>query len=84
MANFAEIDNLKVVQIISVSDSDCADLEFPESEPIGQAFIAACMIEGEWLQYSPNGQYRGNPAVMGGTYDPDLDEFVTPIPEETP
>ena len=84
MANFAEIDGIKVVQIISVSDSDCGDLEFPASEPVGQAFIADCMISGEWLQYSPEGIYRGSAAVMGGTYDVELDEFIAPpLPEET-
>jgi hypothetical protein len=78
MATFAEIDNLKVVQIISVSDADCGDLEFPQSEPIGQQFIADCMIEGTWLQYSNDGEYRGRAAVIGGTYDPELDEFISP------
>jgi hypothetical protein len=83
MAYFAEIDSNNVVlQVISISEADCGGDDFPESEPIGQDFIAACGIPGEWLQTSEEELYRGLYAGVGYTYDPVLDEFVAPPEEE--
>lgn len=78
MAHFAKIENGVVSQVIVVNNSDCAGGEYPLSEPIGQDFIAEIGIEGEWLQTSYNSNFRGTYAGIGYTYDPDLDEFVSP------
>ena len=78
MAHFAKIENETVTQVIVVSNDDCGGGDYPESEPIGQAFIALLGIEGEWLQTSYHANFRANYAGIGYTYDADLDEFVSP------
>ena len=82
MAHFAQVDNNIVRNVIVIDNSDCAGGDFPDSEPIGQAFIASIGIEGEWLQTSYNGNFRGQYAGQGMTYDPALDQFVSPQIEE--
>ncbi|CAB4194842.1 hypothetical protein UFOVP1269_9 [uncultured Caudovirales phage] len=85
MAYFAQIENNFVVNVIVISNEDCDNLIFPESEPVGQAFIASCGIDGNWLQTSYNGNFRSCYAGIGYTYDATLDEFVEPPEEpETP
>ena len=82
MAHFAKINNNIVEQVIVVANADCGGLEFPESEPVGQAFIASLNLEGEWLQTSYNGNFRGTYAGIGYTYDEVSDTFVAPeVPE---
>jgi hypothetical protein len=83
MAHFAEIKNKVVQQIIVIDNADCGGGDFPQSESIGQAFIESIGLAGEWLQTSYNGNFRGTYAVIGYTYDSDLDEFVAPTIEET-
>ena len=78
MAHFALLSGDVVAQVIVVSNDDCENLEFPESEPVGQAFIASLGIDGEWLQTSYNGNFRGVYAGIGYRYDEELDEFVEP------
>jgi len=79
VAHFAEVDEYQIVRnVIVVGNSDCGGGEFPESEPIGQAFIASIGIEGDWLQTSYNNNFRGQYAGQGMTYDPVLDQFVSP------
>ena len=82
MAHFAQVEKNIVSNVIVVNNSDCGGGEFPDSEPIGQAFIAAIGIEGEWLQTSYSGSIRGQYAGQGMTYDPVLDEFVSPVVDE--
>jgi len=77
MAHFAKIENGVVKQIIVVSNDDCGGGEFPESEPIGQAFIASLGLDGLWLQTSYHSNFRANYAA-NCTYNADLDEFVLP------
>ena len=84
MAYFAELIDNEVTRVIVVNNSDCAGGEFPDSEPIGQAFIASIGIDGNWLQTSYNGNFRGQYAGQGMTYDPVLDEFISPQPAEAP
>ena len=85
MAHFAKVENGVVGQVIVVANADCGGGEFPESEPIGQAFIASLGIEGEWLQTSYNGNFRGTYAGIGFTYDIANDVFVAPVqPIPTP
>ena len=82
MAHFAQVDNNIVCNVIVVNNSDCGGGDYPDSEPIGQAFIASIGIDGDWLQTSYNGNFKGQYAGQGMTYDPTLDEFVSPIQPE--
>lgn len=81
MAHFALVKNNIVEQVMVIANSDCGDLDFPESEPIGQAFIESLGIDGEWLQTSYNNNFRGTYAGIGWTYDTELDEFIAPTLE---
>jgi len=82
VAHFAKLKDNVVQQVIVVSNADCGGGDFPESEPIGQAFIASLGIDGEWLQTSYHANFRGAYAGMGMIYDEESDTFVAPeIPE---
>jgi hypothetical protein len=78
MAHFAKIENNKVTTVINVANNDCGGGEFPESEPIGQAFIASLGLSGLWLQTSYNANFRNIYASINDTYDQILDVFITP------
>jgi len=82
MAHFAQVTDNIVRNVIVVNNSDCGGGDYPDSEPIGQAFIAAIGIDGDWLQTSYNNNFRGQYAGQGMTYDPVLDQFVSPQTEE--
>jgi hypothetical protein len=82
MAHFAKVENNIVEQVIVVANSDCGGGDFPESESVGQAFIASLGIEGEWLQTSYSGSFRGLYAGIGFEYSEESDTFVAPeVPE---
>jgi hypothetical protein len=78
MAHFAHIKNNIVADVIVVDNANCGGGNFPQSEAVGQAFILASGIAGEWLQTSYSGSFRGQYAGKDYTYDPDLDEFIAP------
>jgi hypothetical protein len=81
MAHFAKIDeNNKVVEVIVVNNSDCGDLEFPESEQIGQEFLISIGLEGNWKQTSYNSSFRKNFAGFGYSYDETKDAFIADKP----
>lgn len=82
MAHFAKVENNIVGEVIVVANSDCGGGEFPESEPIGQAFIASLGLDGQWLQTSYHANFRGAYAGIGYSYDAELNEFVAPAPVE--
>lgn len=85
MAHFAQINNNVVSEVIVIANADCDNLPFPDSEPVGQAFIASLGITGDWLQTSYNGNFRGCYAGIGYTYDAllgEYGEFVAPPPVE--
>ena len=82
MAHFAKMNGNKVEQVIVVSNEDCDNLPFPESEPLGQAFIASLGLDGLWLETSYNNNFRRTYAGIGYTYDVALDIFEQPIPTE--
>ena len=84
MAHFAQVQDNIVRSVIVIDNSDCGGGEFPDSEPIGQAFIASLGIDGDWLQTSYNNNFRGTYAGQGMTYDPTLDEFISPQTTEAP
>lgn len=77
MAHFALVDDTNTVrEVINVGNDDCGGGTFPESEPIGQAFILSCGITGRYLQTSYNANFRGAYAGIGGKYNPDTDTFT--------
>jgi hypothetical protein len=82
MAHFARVDDGIVREVIVINNEDCGGGDFPESEPIGQAFIASIGLTGEWKQTSYNGNFRGKYAGIGDTYDSEMDVFVAPAVEE--
>ena len=82
MAHFARIEDGIVREVIVVGNDDCGGGEFPDSEPIGQAFIASIGLAGEWRQTSYNGNFRGTYAGIGYTFDAEADEFVAPAAPE--
>lgn len=83
MAHFARVQDGIVQEVIVVGNSELeANGDFPESEFSGQAFIASLGIEGEWLQTSYNGNFRGNYAGPGYTYDKNLDAFIPLKPSD--
>jgi len=84
MAHFAQLDDNNIVQQVIVVSNDDAPDPYPESEPLGQAFIADVLgLPGVWLQTSYHGTFRGCYAGLGYLYDPTIDEFVPP-PEPEP
>lgn len=86
MAYFAQIDNTNLVlDVIAVNNEQVDNLPFPESEAIGQAFIASLDIPGVWLQTSFNGIFRGRFAGIGFLFDAELGDYgqfvdLTPLP----
>jgi hypothetical protein len=82
MAHFARIDDGIVAQVIVIENADCGGGEFPESERIGQAFIASIGLQGHWLQTSYNNNFRGTYAGIGYTFDGT--DFIPPTIEEGP
>ena len=84
---FAHIPNGGIIdQVVVISDAAVNDLPFPDSEPLGQAFLNALYANTDlWLETSPTGAYRGQYACIGGTYDAVVDEFISPpAPEPDP
>jgi hypothetical protein len=83
MAHFAWLnaDNL-VYQVSTVNNSDIDDLPFPESEPIGIAYLTSVHGNGIiWKQTSYNANFRVKYAGVGDTYDAASDAFVAPATE---
>jgi hypothetical protein len=82
MAHFALVDETKVVrEVLTIGNDDVDNLPFPESEPVGQTFIASIGLQGLWLQTSYNNNFRKRHALIGYTYDPDRDAFIPPKPD---
>ena len=83
MAHFAQISNNVVQQVIVVSNDDCGGGNFPDSEPIGQAFIALLGLPGDWLQTSYHGNFRRKYASIGDEFDPIADAFTDPVTDKS-
>jgi hypothetical protein len=86
MAHFVNISGDRCSSVIVIANDDCDNLPFPESEPVGQAYIETLGLGGEWLQTSYNGNFRGCYAGIGYTYDATLGEYgeFIPPPHEAP
>ena len=81
MGHFALVDGGIVRNVIVIANAVMDDLPFPESEPVGQAFIATlpdlAAQSGEWLECSYNANFRGVYPGMGFTFDGT--DFVAPV-----
>jgi hypothetical protein len=77
MAHFALVEENIVREVIVVNNDDCGGGEFPESEPIGQTFIASIGLAGTWLQTSYHANFRGAYAGPGMVFLPDVGEYGT-------
>ena len=84
MAHFARIDDGIVREVIVIDNKDCGGGDYPESNPIGQAFIASIGLAGIWEQTSYSGSFRGQYAGQGHSFDAELDVFVSPPAPELP
>lgn len=82
MANFAKLNDQNVViDVNAVANAVIDDLPFPESEPLGVAFLTEWSGGyTNWKQTSYNGNFRKNLAGIGYTYDSTLDAFIAPKP----
>jgi hypothetical protein len=81
MFYFAKVESNQIIsEIIVVAESDCGNLQFPESETFGQSFLASLGKGGTWLQYSTTREFRKNPASIGGQYIINANVFVYPQP----
>jgi hypothetical protein len=84
MAHFALVDDGIVRNIVVIANAVMDDLPFPESEPLGQAFIATlpdlAAQSGTWRQCSYNANFRGCYPGLGYTFDGSV--FVPPASEE--
>ena len=84
MAHFAQVTNNIVNEVIVIANSDCDNLEFPESEPVGQAYIASLGIAGNWLQTSYSGSFRNIYAGIGFIFDASVGEYGAFVSPQTP
>lgn len=82
MAYFAQLDDASVVlQVLAVNNDTIDNLPFPESEPVGVAFLQSLFGDTTvWKQTSYHANFRKNYAGIGFTYDPVLDAFIPPQP----
>lgn len=80
MAHFAKLnENNEVVEVNVVNNEDIQNLEFPESEPVGIAFLTQWSGgHTNWKQSSYNKKFRVNHASVGGKYDQTNDVFIPP------
>jgi hypothetical protein len=87
MAHFAQLDNNNVVlQVLVVNNSDINYLPFPDSEPVGIAYLKATFgNDTAWSQTSYNKNFRYNYAFIGFAFDPTIapnGAFISPNPGE--
>ena len=87
MGYFAQLDDTDTVQQVIRIENDVLGedmLAFPDTEPVGRAFIANTLgLSGEWRQTSYNGSFRFNYAGIGHTFDASRGEhgaFIAPQP----
>jgi hypothetical protein len=82
MAHFAKLDeNNVVLEVVVVNNAVVEDLPFPDSEPLGVAFLHSLYGDNAvWKQTSYNKKFRGIYAGIGFIYDPANDVFIDPTP----
>jgi len=82
MGHFAKLnDQGLVIDVNVVNNETLNNLPFPESEPVGIAFLTEWSGGySNWKQTSYNASFRKNFAGIGCTYDSVLDAFIYPKP----
>jgi hypothetical protein len=81
MAHFARLnENNEVVHVHVVNNSDVRNLEFPDSETVGQEYLSSIHGNHVWKQTSYNSNFRKQYAGVGYTFDEMNDVFVAPQP----
>jgi hypothetical protein len=75
MAHFAKIENGIVTNVVVVDNEHEAD---------GEAYLNSLGLEGQWVQTSYNGKFRGKYAAISDTYDTNLDKFISTAVENIP
>jgi hypothetical protein len=83
MAHFAKIDVTTnvVLEVNVVNNADIDDLGFPESEPVGIAYLQPWSTpDTYWKQTSFNKSFRKHYAGVGYNYSFELDAFIPPQP----
>lgn len=81
MAHFAQLNDDNIVtQVIVIGNDFIGGGDFPESETVGQTFIASIGLSGSWKQTSYSSAFRKNYAGIGYKYDPERDAFIAPRP----
>jgi len=78
MAHFAKVEKGIVTRVIVISNEDCGGGTFPESEVVGQGFIASIGLDGDWYQTSYNSNFRKRLAGVGYSFNGDA--FMSPKP----
>jgi hypothetical protein len=80
MAHFAKLDDNNIVTEVNVVGNEMLNnLPFPESEPVGIAFLTKWSGGyTNWKQTSYNANFRKHYAGIGYTYDPVFDAFIPP------
>ena len=84
MAHFAQINGQNVViDVLVVSNDNLNYLPFPESEPVGVAFLTNLLPNTMWKQTSYTGNFRFRYAGIGYTFHPESGEYggFAPPPE---
>lgn len=82
MAHFAKLnsDNI-VIDINVINNAEIDNLPFPDSEPVGIAFLTEWSGGyTNWKQTSYNASFRKNYAGIGYAYDDIIDAFIAPKP----
>ena len=75
MAHFAQLDENNIVTaVLVVSNDDIQNLPFPESEPLGIAFLQNLLPGTMWKQTSYNNNFRFRYTGIGHTFHPELGE----------
>jgi hypothetical protein len=80
MAHFAQLNEQDIVITVNVvNNSDIDNLPFPESEPVGIAYLQNLYgPETVWKQTSYNGNFRVRYAGVGYAYSVGYDAFIPP------
>jgi hypothetical protein len=87
MAYFAQLDQANyVTRVLAVDNSSIDNLPFPESEPVGIAYMQNIFgADTIWAQTSYNANFRYNYAGIGYTFDAAAQPngaFIAPYPGE--
>lgn len=85
MAHFAKLDDNNIVIDVNVVDNATINnLPFPDSEPVGVAFLTDWSGGySKWKQTSYNANFREHYAGIGFRYDDALDAFIPPKPYQS-